>query len=60
MNTSHNYADFIGMSITSNDDYEPYGYQQEVETAHDSDYGSMESRIENMLLNHSKYHIYCE
>jgi len=36
MNTSYNYSDFIGLSLESNDDYEPYGYDmtqlQAVET----------------------------
>ena len=26
MNTSYNYSDFIGLSLDSDDDYEPYGY----------------------------------
>jgi hypothetical protein len=26
MNSSYNYSDFIGLSLESNDDYEPYGY----------------------------------
>lgn len=60
MNTSHNYADFIGMSITSNIDYEPSGNQQELEAPYEGEHSSMESRIENMLLNHSKYYVYCE
>jgi len=29
MNTSYNYSDFIGLSLDSNDDYEPYGYDIE-------------------------------
>jgi hypothetical protein len=29
MNTSFNYSDFIGLSLDSNDDYEPYGYDME-------------------------------
>jgi hypothetical protein len=29
MNTSYNYSDFIGLSLESNDDYEPYGYDME-------------------------------
>ena len=29
MNTSYNYSDFIGLSLDSNDDYEPYGYDME-------------------------------
>lgn len=40
MNTSYNYSDFIGLSLDSNDDYEPYGYDMEalqtVEHAHTS------------------------
>lgn len=59
MNTSYNYADFVSMSITSDDDYEPYGYQSDAELLEDG-YTPAENRIENMLLNHSKYYIYCE
>ena len=29
MNSSYNYSDFIGLSLESNDDYEPYGYDME-------------------------------
>ena len=29
MNASYNYSDFIGLSLESNDDYEPYGYDME-------------------------------
>ena len=29
MNTSYNYSDFIGLSLESNEDYEPYGYDME-------------------------------
>jgi hypothetical protein len=29
MNTSYNYSDFIGLSLDSSDDYEPYGYDME-------------------------------
>jgi len=40
MNASYNYSDFIGLSLESNDDYEPYGYDMEalqtVETAQTS------------------------
>lgn len=60
MNTSYNYADFIGMSITSTIDHEPVGHQPELEAPLEGEHSSMENRIENMLLNHSKYHIYCE
>ena len=40
MNTSYNYSDFVGLSLESSDDYEPYGYDMEalqtVEVAHTS------------------------
>lgn len=29
MNTSYNYSDFIGLSLDSDEDYEPYGYDME-------------------------------
>ena len=29
MNSSYNYSDFIGLSLESNDDYEPYSYDME-------------------------------
>lgn len=60
MNNSHNYADFIGMSLTSTEEFEPYGYQQEASLMTYSEESATELRIENMLLNHSKYYIYCE
>lgn len=60
MNNKHNYADFVGMSLTSNDEFEPYGYEPELQLATYEFETPQEKRIENMLLNHSKYHIYCE
>lgn len=39
MNTSYNYADFVGLSLESSDDYEPYGYAcglREIEAAGDN------------------------
>ena len=29
MNSSYNFSDFIGLSLESTDDYEPYGYDME-------------------------------
>ncbi len=29
MNSSYNYSDFIGLSLDSAEDYEPYGYDME-------------------------------
>lgn len=49
MNTSYNYADFVGLSLESSDDYEPYGYApglQEIEiTGHTGASASIESVI---------------
>ena len=52
MNTSYNYADFIGLSLDSNDDYEPYGYDMErlqvIETARPA---AAERSIEAVIFN---------
>ncbi|MGB5279581.1 MAG: hypothetical protein WBO73_09475 [Gammaproteobacteria bacterium] len=51
MNSSYNYSDFIGLSLESNDDYEPYGYDmkalQTVESAQTSD---ADRSIESILF----------
>lgn len=60
MNNSYNLTDFIGMSITSSEEFEPYGYSSELEQADLYEEHSREAKIENMLLSHSKYYIYCE
>lgn len=61
MNNSYNYADFIGMSLTSNEEFEPYGYQQELQqlTPHSQE-SNIESGIEHMLFGQHKYHNYYE
>ena len=60
MNNNYNYADFVGMDLISDDEYEPYGYELRLQPASYSQESSVETRIEHMLLNHNKYHIYCE
>jgi hypothetical protein len=51
MNSSYNYSDFIGLSLESNDDYEPYGYDMEtlqtVETVQES---SVDRAVESILF----------
>ena len=51
MNSSYNYSDFIGLSLDSNDDYEPYGYDMElvpaVEAAHT---GGADRSIESIMF----------
>ena len=61
MNNSYNYADFVGMNIKSTEAMDTENYQNEAIQANAyTDDTSIETRIENMLLNHSKYYIYCE
>ena len=60
MNASYNYSDFIGLSLDSNDDYEPYGYDMEtlqaVEAAQST---AAERSIESVIFARSvDTHIY--
>jgi len=54
MNASYNYSDFIGLSLDSNDDYEPYGYDmdmlQAVEVAQSS---GADRSIESVMFTHN-------
>ena len=51
MNTSYNYSDFVGLSLDSNDDYEPYGYDMEVlQTVERAQYRSPEQSIESVIF----------
>ena len=60
MNTSYNYADFIKMDLTSNDDFEPYGYEaQPQKTTYESE-SPADTQIKNRPLNHGKYQAYSE
>ena len=61
MNNSYNYADFAGVSLTSNNELEYQRTQPELQlrSTHTAD-TSIEKRIENMLLSHNKFYIYCE
>jgi len=60
MNNSCNYADFIGMDLSSDNEYGTYDYELEIQPMSYSQESSVETRIEHILLNHNKYHIYCE
>ena len=57
MNNQHNYADFIGMNLSENDSND---YQLELQQVNYSQESATETPIEHLLLNHNKYHIYCE
>jgi len=53
MNSSYNHADFIGMCLESDDDYEPYGYHAEMLQAvgsSDSDLEMTDKSIECILF----------
>ena len=51
MNSSYNYADFVGLSLESNDDYEPYGYDLEtLQTVETTQTSSADRSIESILF----------
>ena len=59
MNTSYNYSDFIGLSLDSSDDYEPYGYDMEaLQTVEYAQTGGADRSIESVMFATSfdKYH----
>jgi len=61
MNNSYNYSDFSGISLTSNNELEYQRSQPELQQRSTHTAGSsIEKRIENMLLSHNKFYIYCE
>lgn len=61
MSNNYNTSDFVGMSLTANNELEPYDSQLELQQVSTySQESPTEIRIEHMLLNHSKYYVYCE
>jgi hypothetical protein len=51
MNTSYNYSDFIGLSLDSNDDYEPYGYDMEaLQTVEYAQSSNSDKSIESVIF----------
>ena len=51
MNTSYNYSDFIGLSLDSNDDYEPYGYDMEaLQTVEAAQSSGADRSIESVMF----------
>lgn len=61
MNNSYNYSDFIGMGLTANNEVDHYSTQPELQqVSTQPKESSADKHIEEMLLNHSRYHIYCE
>ncbi len=61
MSNNYNTSDFVGMSLTANNELEPYDSQLELQqVSTHSQESPTEIRIEHMLLSHSKYYVYCE
>jgi len=61
MDNSYSNTDFVEMSLNSNDEFEPYGYQANLQLASCiAEQSAQEKRIENMILSHSKYYAYYE
>ena len=61
MSNNYNSSDFVGMSLTDNNQLEPYDSQLELQqVSTHSQESQTEIRIEHMLLSHSKYYVYCE
>ena len=61
MSNNYNSSDFVGMSLTANNELEPYDSQLELQQVSTySQESSTEKHIEHMLLSHSKYYVYCE
>lgn len=51
MNSSFNYSDFIGLSLESNDDFEPYGYDMEaLQTIQTAQTSGADRSIESVMF----------
>ena len=51
MNSSYNYSDFIGLSLESSDDYEPYGYDMEtLQTVETAQISGADRSIESVIF----------
>lgn len=61
MNSKYNLSDFVGMNMTASNDKRHYSSQYNTQQASmSSDESVTEKRIEDMLLSHSRYYVYCE
>lgn len=61
MNTSYNHADFIGMCLESDDDYEPYGYNAEMlQPVEHEPAQAPDKSIECMLFGPSPGFLFCD
>ena len=61
MNRKYNYSDFVGMDMTSSNRLKHYKSAQKTSQMSLPSYESAtEKRIEDMLLSHNRYHVYCE
>lgn len=60
MNTSYNHADFIGLSLDSDDDYEPYGYGTQLMPVESDRTERTDKSIECVLFAPSPGHLFYE
>jgi hypothetical protein len=65
MNSNYNYSDFAGIRLTANNELDhsnsPNSPQQKREKVFTHSYETpTERQIEEMLLSHNKFYVYCE
>jgi hypothetical protein len=65
MNSNYNYSDFAGIRLTANNELDHNvshaSSQQKLEKAFTHSYETpSEKQIEEMLLSHNKFYVYCE
>lgn len=61
MNRNYNYSDFVGMDMSASNKLKHYKSAQKIQQkSMPSSQSDIEKRIENMLLSHSRYYVYCE
>lgn len=61
MNSKHISSNFVGMNMAASNEQEYYGSQQNIpQVSVSSDESAVDRHIEDMLLSHSRYYIYCE
>jgi hypothetical protein len=61
MNNNYNYSDFDGIRLTANNELAQNGTRQKSEQLRTHSYETpSEKQIEEMLLRHNKFYVYCE
>lgn len=61
MNRNYNYSDFGGIDMTASNKLKHYKSAQKIQQkSMSSNQSDIEKRIEDMLLSHNRYYVYCE